>query len=185
MPNWKYPCVKCSKPVKTNQKGIECNICMKWIHLKCTKLSIAQYDYLEGNNDTPFLCYICNPEWVCFIPDNPNHGFATPPTLPTHHETSSTLLIPDTVTNPINPISPTDPPSLPNHLDPTNLNTPLDSSSSADVILNYTDNIDNPNDSTLSFDCSSANTSDFVYVDESDSDYESRGLNFKSLPTRL
>ena len=145
MPNWKYPCVKCLKPVKTNQKGIECDICMKWIHFKCTKLSIAQYNYLEENNDTPFLCYICNPDWVCLIPDNPNHGFATPPTLPTVHETSSIPLLPDAVTNSTNSISSKDLSSTPNYLDPTSLNTPLDSSS-ADDIFKFTDNIDNPND---------------------------------------
>ena len=102
---------------------------MKWIHFKCTKLSIAQYNYLEGNNDTPFLCYICNPDWVCRIPDNPSHGFATPPTLPTVHETSSILQIPDAVNNFTNPISSKDPSSPPNDLDPTNLNSPIDSTS--------------------------------------------------------
>ena len=56
----------------------------------------------------------------------------------------------------------------------------------ADVLFensNYSTNLDNSlNVSTLS-DISSASSSDFVYVDESDSDLDCRGLNFKSLPT--
>ena len=84
---------------------------MKWIHFKCAKLSIAQYNNLEENSDIPFFCYVCSPDWVCSIPDNPIHGFTTPPTLPIDHKTSSILFIPDSVTDPTNPISSTDPSS--------------------------------------------------------------------------
>ena len=134
MPNWKYPCIKCSKPVKVNQQGLECNSCIKWIHLKCTRLTETQYIYLEENSSTPFICFACNPDWVC----NPSSDLTT---LTTEIE--------------------------------TNLNSSINSSSPS------------LNDSTSFSDVSSANSSDFVYVDESDSDSESRGLNFESLPVRL
>ena len=133
MPNWKFPCIKCSKPVKINQKGLECINCVKWIHLKCTNLTETQYIYLEENESIPFVCLACNPDWVCTIPDNPSLDFTTPSSRPTDIE--------------------------------TNLNC-----SSPSL-----------NDSNSFSDVSSANSSDFVYVDESDSDSDSRGLNFKSL----
>ena len=61
MPNWKYPCLKCTKPVKKNQKGIECNNCVKWVHLKCTNLTEEQYNFLETNENVPFYCLLCEP----------------------------------------------------------------------------------------------------------------------------
>ena len=119
---------------------------------------------------------VCKPDWVCFFPDDLNCS-----------STNSNHSVPTDVCNifdNLNPNHTIPPPSLPNNID-----TSLDSCSSADDIFNYinsTNNDDNnPNDSTLSLDCSSANTSDFVYVDESDSDFESRGLNFESLPAHV
>ena len=61
MPNWKYPCVQCAKPVKINQKGIECNSCKIWVHLKCTDLNDTEYNYLEANTSIPFYCLTCKP----------------------------------------------------------------------------------------------------------------------------
>ena len=120
MPNWKYPCLECNKPVKSNQKGLECNTCIKWVHKKCTDLTDIQYNFLEDNENVPFYCLICKPRplFADLIFENP------------------TFI--------------------------TNLNSSL-------------------NDSTSSLDCSSANSSDFIFVDESGSDSESRGLNFESL----
>ena len=34
----KYPCIECSKPVKSNNKAIMCVACHNWIHLSCFKL---------------------------------------------------------------------------------------------------------------------------------------------------
>ena len=137
-PKWKYPCIECAKPVKSNQKGIECSTCTKWVHLKCTNLTQAQYDYLEANENIPFHCLICNPRLLYADGLCANN---TPPTT-----------------------SPTD-------IDNTLISS-LDTSSSPFSL----------NDSNSSFDFSSANSSDFVYVDETDSDSELRGLNFESLP---
>ena len=61
MPNWKFPCIKCAKPVKSNQKGIECGICFKWVHFKCTNLTKDEYDSLETNANMPFYCLNCKP----------------------------------------------------------------------------------------------------------------------------
>ena len=120
MPNWKYPCLNCTKPVKTNQKGLECNICTKWVHFKCTELNELQYDYLEQNLDVPFYCLGCKPRLLY-----------------------------------------------------------------SDLIFENTDfySDTDQNDSSLSSDFSSAHSSDFEFID-TESDFESRGLNFESLPVQ-
>ena len=145
MPNWKYPCLKCFKPVKNNQKGLECNTCIKWVHFKCTNLTDTQYNYLEENNEIPYYCYVCNPEWVCIIPENPT----TPSPFP-----------------------------LPN-ID-TSLKSSFDPISFASQ--NNLTSILPENNPNSTFDSLSAHSSDFEYIDDSDS--ESRGLNFKSLPVQ-
>ena len=60
-PKWKFPCIECAKPVKSNQKGIECSTCIKWVHLKCTNLTQSQYHSLEANVNIPFYCLSCKP----------------------------------------------------------------------------------------------------------------------------
>ena len=64
MPNWKYPCLSCNKPVKRNQKGLQCNTCNNWVHTKCTDLTEAQYNFLEVNEDIPFYCLKCKPRFI-------------------------------------------------------------------------------------------------------------------------
>ena len=54
----KYPCTVCSKPCKMNQKAIECNICSKWVHRKCTALTDTQFNDL-GSSDMPYFCQPC------------------------------------------------------------------------------------------------------------------------------
>ena len=120
MPNWKYPCTQCNKPVKTNQKGLQCNDCLMWVHVKCTDLTETQYDFLEQNENVPFFCLKCKPR-------------------PFHSE----LIFENTT-------------------------------------VSYSDT--SLNDSSSSYNFSSAHSSDFEYVD-TESDSESRGLNFESLPT--
>ena len=38
-----YPCVFCSKPVKSNQKALLCTQCNLWAHIKCARVSELQY----------------------------------------------------------------------------------------------------------------------------------------------
>ena len=35
----KYPCGICSKPVKINQRGIQCDFCDKWHHIRCMNMN--------------------------------------------------------------------------------------------------------------------------------------------------
>ena len=34
-PQYKYPCGICAKPVKINQRGIQCDFCDIWHHIRC------------------------------------------------------------------------------------------------------------------------------------------------------
>ena len=54
----KFPCVSCSQPVKSNQHGIFCNVCERWIHLRCTSFSLTDYNNL-ASDDSPWICHIC------------------------------------------------------------------------------------------------------------------------------
>ena len=64
MPNWKFPCIECKGPVKTNQKGLQCSTCTDWVHHKCTDLTEAQYISLEVNVEIPFYCSVCKPRLI-------------------------------------------------------------------------------------------------------------------------
>ena len=55
----KYPCTECIKPVRSNQKAIQCDFCNFWTHLKCTNISLAEYNFLSRNDDY-FYCDRCN-----------------------------------------------------------------------------------------------------------------------------
>ena len=59
--NFKYPCSSCEKPCKSNQKCILCDSCNLWIHLSCSDLSLAQYEYYSNatDDDFPYQCPNC------------------------------------------------------------------------------------------------------------------------------
>ena len=61
MRNLKYPCIECRKSVRNNQKGLQCELCDKWVHLKCTDLTVSQFELLEINVEKPFYCKTCKP----------------------------------------------------------------------------------------------------------------------------
>ena len=56
-PQWKYLCGVCSKPVKSNQKGILCDYCDRWYHSKCC-LSDLLYDTM-ANSSCLWMCCDC------------------------------------------------------------------------------------------------------------------------------
>ena len=49
---WKYPCTVCSAPVKSNQRGIQCDRCDLWTHASCGGVGQEEYEGLYG-------------EWYC------------------------------------------------------------------------------------------------------------------------
>lgn len=42
-PKYHYPCGACSKPVKVNQKGVQCDSCNAWYHTKCWRTTYCVY----------------------------------------------------------------------------------------------------------------------------------------------
>ena len=56
----KYPCIGCSKPVKSNQQALQCDFCDLWIHRKCTNPLMAEQDYRRlGQSTDNFYCNNC------------------------------------------------------------------------------------------------------------------------------
>ena len=55
---WKFPCGICTKPVKINQKGIQCDECNSWFHSKCCDISPTMYDILAFSSCT-WICPQC------------------------------------------------------------------------------------------------------------------------------
>ena len=57
----RFPCGKCNKPVKNNQKGLQCNRCDVWYHAKCELVSNNVYDLLSNTNNEWFCGYCSLP----------------------------------------------------------------------------------------------------------------------------
>ena len=45
-------CPFCEKIVKISDKPVCCDLCSKWIHIKCNNLNDLDYEYLKSNNET-------------------------------------------------------------------------------------------------------------------------------------
>ncbi len=41
------PCGSCSNPVKSNQKGVCCDVCNKWFHTRCLGIPDTEYQQLQ------------------------------------------------------------------------------------------------------------------------------------------
>ena len=73
-----YPCGVCSKSVAKNHKAILCDLCNKWIHLKCNNLGKTDYVIFqdEKNADRQIFCINCISDNVPFSKLN-NNKFIT------------------------------------------------------------------------------------------------------------
>lgn len=58
MPVLKHPCKVCKKSCKSNQNSLCCDLCDIWIHLKCTELSVSQFNTFV-NSTLPYFCNCC------------------------------------------------------------------------------------------------------------------------------
>jgi hypothetical protein len=61
----KYPCTNCKKGVRSNQRAIQCDFCDEWTHMKCTTISLSQYNKLSTSDET-FYCTKCIDRIPCF-----------------------------------------------------------------------------------------------------------------------
>ena len=59
--NFKWPCSICNKNVTDSMKGIRCDSCKKWCHIRCDGTSAEEYEYLVLNEDTSgdWHCLYC------------------------------------------------------------------------------------------------------------------------------
>ena len=46
----KFPCKICNKGVVNNNHAIQCDKCHSWIHIKCNKINLSTYRYLQFSN---------------------------------------------------------------------------------------------------------------------------------------
>ena len=57
-----YPCKVCEKQCyndSINQPSIFCDKCLSWIHFKCSKLTIRQFNKYGRSPEEPFYCNMC------------------------------------------------------------------------------------------------------------------------------
>ena len=53
-----FPCGICHKSVNANHNAVLCDICNKWIHIKCNYLNKIDYEKLKYSKET-FYCLNC------------------------------------------------------------------------------------------------------------------------------
>ena len=52
-------CGVCERTVAKNHHAIECDLCSKWVHIKCNKLSMKDYSIYQNDETTQFYCIKC------------------------------------------------------------------------------------------------------------------------------
>ena len=52
-------CSVCEKIVAKNHHAIECDLCLKWIHIKCNKFDIKEYKNYQTDKTMKFYCMKC------------------------------------------------------------------------------------------------------------------------------
>ena len=57
-PVWKFPCGLCGKPVKRNQAGLQCEVCLYWLHCRCLGYSRSNYEGLQRSEES-WYCPCC------------------------------------------------------------------------------------------------------------------------------
>ena len=66
-------CPFCEKIVRTRDKAIFCDLCSKWIYIKCNNVNDLDYEYLKSKDET-WYCETCIQEILSFCNKaiNPN-----------------------------------------------------------------------------------------------------------------
>ena len=48
---WKFPCGTCSKPVKANQRSVQCDVCQLWLHARCVGIPVkSTWSFIHQTN---------------------------------------------------------------------------------------------------------------------------------------
>ena len=56
----RFPCGVCEKPVATNQRAMQCDSCDSWVHIKCDRMSTAEYNLFAKHQWLAWECWKCN-----------------------------------------------------------------------------------------------------------------------------
>ena len=67
-----FPCGVCAKAVGINHHAIKCDICQKWIHIKCNKYGKKDYKFHQNNPNETFFCIKCTADNIPFSTLNDN-----------------------------------------------------------------------------------------------------------------
>ena len=67
-----FPCGVCQRAVAKSHRAICCDICQKWIHIKCNNLDKNDYKFFQENTDEQFFCVNCVAENIPFSKLNNN-----------------------------------------------------------------------------------------------------------------
>ena len=54
----KFPCGVCKKSVNKNHRTLQCDICSRWVHIKCDLINKTNYSLLENSIELWF-CINC------------------------------------------------------------------------------------------------------------------------------
>ena len=86
----KFPCAQCNKNVGKRHRAVCCDICDKWIHIKCNLLNLNDYKRLQ-NDTSPFFCIKCTSSIFPFgnITNNEFYPLVTKGILFPEHSSSS------------------------------------------------------------------------------------------------
>ena len=55
----RYPCGMCSRPVASNHRGLECDECGYWVHIRCGSVTSKDYDALLEKGEFTWICPGC------------------------------------------------------------------------------------------------------------------------------
>ena len=56
---FRYPCSVCSRPVRSNQRGIQCDGCCRWTHAVCAGVSEDMWMDMTSQGEFPWHCPPC------------------------------------------------------------------------------------------------------------------------------
>ena len=92
----KFPCVSCSKSVRSNQRGLKCTKCSEWVHAPCAGIDSKKYD----NPDYEFVDWKCSKCLFSFLPLNvieeENANCTDNPLLPVVNQINQNNIMTDT-----------------------------------------------------------------------------------------
>ena len=109
----RFPCIGCTKLVKSNQMFLQCDFCDHWIHRKCTNPLMSEHVYNQlGQSTDNFYCHKCTDRLPILSDsffDQSDNGDETFATSTTSNTSLNTSCLSSTETTTFESHDPTDP----------------------------------------------------------------------------